>query len=108
MNVIINNTGTMILSLIALFAIIISYVIQNKKIAAVVQVISFLCVLAVITWALLLGAELTEILILILVFVLLSAFSFIPKRENIQSKQIKEKQNKNIEEEQSKENGNEL
>lgn len=106
-SVILTHVPTAILSAVAFFAMIIAYLISNKKIAAVVQVASFLCVLAVITWALLLGAELTEILILILIFVLISAFSFIPKRENPESKQTEENK-KNTEEKNSGEDGNEL
>lgn len=89
-SIILSNTATAILSVIAFFATLVSYLISNKKIAATVQIIGFLCVLAVVTYALLLGAELLEILILILVFVFVSAFSFIPKSENAQSNAVDE------------------
>lgn len=127
-SIILSHSATAIISAIAFFATIISYLISNKKIAAVVQIASFLGVLAVITYALLLGAELTEILILLLIFVFINAFSFIPKREitkvenkqtevkqgKIESEQTEVKQGKieteqgGIENEQFKEGGNEL
>lgn len=89
-SVILNNTATAILSIIAFFAMLVSYLVSNKKIAATVQIISFLCVLAVVTYALLLGAELLEILILIIVFVFVSAFSFIPKKESLDGNTVDE------------------
>lgn len=97
-SVILTHTATAILSAVAFFATIIAYLISNKKIAAVVQIASFLSVLAVITYALLLGAELTEILILLLVFVLINAFSFIPKKENTESRPINADKKSNTEE----------
>lgn len=130
-SIILSHSATAIISAIAFFATIISFLISNKKIASVVQIASLLGVLAVMTYALLLGAELTEILILLLIFVFINAFSFIPKREipkienvqteikqgEIESGQTEVKtdkienfqpENEQIETEQSEEGGNEL
>lgn len=80
-NIILTHTATLILSLIALFLMIFSFLIQNKKVALIMQVISFLCVLSTVVYALLLGAELTEILVYILVFAVIGLISFMPKKE---------------------------
>lgn len=80
-NIILTHTATLILSLIALFLMIFSFLIQNKKVALIMQVISFLCVLATVVYALLMGAELTEILVFILIFAVLGLISFMPKKE---------------------------
>lgn len=111
--IILTNTGTLILSLIALFLLIFSFAVQNRKIAAVMQCISFLCVLATVIYALLLGATLTEVLVFILVFVAISLISFIPKKnEKIVETKTETKQTEIIEDKQveevKEENNNEL
>lgn len=80
-SIILTNTVTLILSLIALLLTVFSYTVQNKTFAAVMQVGGFLCVLATVIYGLLLGASLTEILIFVLVFVLLGIISFLPRKE---------------------------
>ena len=111
--IILTNTGTLILSLIALFLVIFSFVVQNRKIAAGMQGVSFLCVLATVIYALLLGAALTEVLVFILIFVAISLISFIPmkndkivetKTETEQTEIIEDKQVEEVKEE----NNNEL
>ena len=113
--IILTNTGTLILSLIALFLLIFSFAVQNRKIAAVMQCISFLCVLATVIYALLLGAALTEVLVFILVFVILNLISFIPKKEikidetqNATENKKEEKQDKLSVTDENKENNDEL
>lgn len=111
--IILTNTGTLILSLIALFLLIFSFAVQNRKIAAAMQGVSFLCVLATLIYALLLGATLTEVLVFILVFVAISLISFIPKKnEKIVETKIEAKDTEIIKnkqaEEVKEENNNEL
>lgn len=81
-SIILTNSGTLILSIVSMFATIISWFLKNRKLSAILSVGSFLGVLACITYSLLLGASLTEVLILVLVFVALNLFSFLPKPEN--------------------------
>lgn len=81
-SIILTNSGTLILTIVAMFAVIISWFVSNRTLSAVLSVGSFLGVLACITYALLLGASLTEVLILVLVFVALNLFCFLSKPEN--------------------------
>lgn len=81
-SIILTNSGTLILTIISMFAVIISWFLKNKTLSAVLSVGSFLGVISCITYSLLLGATLTEILILILIFVALNLFNFLPKTEN--------------------------
>ena len=81
-SIILTNSGTLILTIISMFALIISWFLKNQTLSAVLSVGSFLGVIACIIYSLLLGASLTEVLILVLVFVALNAFSFLPKGEN--------------------------
>lgn len=101
--IILNNTSTLILSLAALLLLIFSFVAVNKKIATLMQVISFLCVLATVVYGLLLGAELTEILVYVLIFVVIGLISFLPKIDDSQSEN-KPLKDKKVEETQIKDN----
>ena len=78
--IILTHSSTLILSLIALFAIVLSLVVQNKIVACILQSLGVLCVIATVVYALLLGAELREISVYALVFVVLSLIMFEPKK----------------------------
>lgn len=80
-SIILNNTATLILTFAALIICVISWFVKNKPVSAILSVASFVCVLAVVTYALLLGAELNEILTVVLLFVFINLFSFVPNRE---------------------------
>lgn len=77
-SIVLSNTATLLLTLAALITCVISWFIENKTVSAILSVASFACVLAVVVYALLLGAPLTEILIVVLLFGFLSLFAFIP------------------------------
>ena len=81
-SVILTTPATLIITIIAMFAVIISWFLKNQILSSILSVGSFFGVLSCITYSLLLGASLTEVLILILVFVALNLFSFLPKPEN--------------------------
>ena len=81
-SIILTHSGTLILTIVSMFALIISWFLKNQTLTAVLSVGSFLGVISCIIYSLLLGASLTEVLILVLVFVALNGFSFLPKREN--------------------------
>jgi hypothetical protein len=92
-SIILTHSGTVILALAAAFLVIISWVVKNKNIANVLSCVSLLCTLACVIYALLLGATLTETLILILIFVLLGSFSFLSDGKNIHGNEDKSPKN---------------
>ena len=92
-SVIVTTPATLVISVIAMFAVIISWFLKNKILSAVLSVGSFLGVLFCIIYSLLLGASLTEVIILILIFVALNAFAFLPKSEKVDDKQDKGPEN---------------
>ena len=87
-SIILTNSGTLILTIVSMFAIIISWFLKNRKLSAVLSVGSFLGVISCITYSLLLGASLTEVLIFVLVFVALNIFSFLPKPDNVSKNEM--------------------
>ena len=96
MNIIIlTNPVTLVLSV---FALILTVAVRfvARKIGNGLSILSFISVLACITYALLLGAELIEILIFLLVFVLIGIISFLP---DASSRLIDENINENSTEE---------
>lgn len=92
-SVIVATPATLIISVIAMFAVIISWFLKNKILSSVLTVGSFLGVLFCIIYSLLLGASLTEVLILILIFVALNAFAFLPKAEKKEEKKEERPEN---------------
>lgn len=84
--VILSHSVTLILSLVAMLAIVFSFAVRNGNVACVMQGAGFLFVVATVVYALLSGAELREILTYVLVFVVLSAISFVPREGDVPGK----------------------
>lgn len=77
-SIILSHSLTLILTAAALFMTVLQHFVKNKGVAAVLAVAGWLCALACIVYSLLLGAELTEILIFVLVLAVLCALGFLP------------------------------
>ena len=78
MTVFLSNSVILILSLLAVIFAVSAKFVTNKYVSAVLSVIGFLLVLSNITYALLLGAELTEVLIYVLAFSLIGVITLLP------------------------------
>lgn len=65
-------------SLVAVIATVAARFVDHKYVSGILHIASFLCVVGCVTYALLLGAELKELLTYILLFVLIGMTSFIP------------------------------
>ncbi len=76
--IILTNQIIIIVSLIAIILALTARFTTNKYICAGLYVISFLCVVGCTIYALLLGADLKELLAYILIFTLLGLTAFIP------------------------------
>lgn len=78
-SVILNTPIILFISFIALLLLFSLIFIKHKIVGFILQVLSFLCVLGCITYALLLGVELTELLVYVLAFMLLNMITFVTK-----------------------------
>lgn len=81
-SVIISNTWTCLLAAVALLSLITAFVIKNNIANICLCLVSFICFLACVTYALLLGAQLNELLLFVLIFTLSNMIVFIPKNES--------------------------
>lgn len=80
-SVIISNTWTCLLAAVALLSLITAFVIKNNIATICLCLVSFICFLACVTYALLLGAQLNEVLLFVLIFTLANMIVFIPKND---------------------------
>lgn len=78
MSIILSSPIILLLSAIAIICIVAARFVTNKYIGTGSSIVGFLLVLANITYALLLGADLTEILIYVLAFALIGSIHFLP------------------------------
>ncbi len=76
-SIILTNTVPFLLAFIALFLAGVSLFISNKAVAVFLAVASLALTLACLVYALLLGAQLAEVLILILCMLFINMFVFI-------------------------------
>lgn len=77
MNVFLADPLILVLSIIAMLFVVATKFVKNGWIGAILHTVSFLLVLANITYALLLDVELTEILTYILIFALIGIVSLL-------------------------------
>lgn len=87
MNIFLSNNVIMLMSVIAVIITVAARFVKHDRVGEGLAIAGFLLVLASITYALLLGAELSHVLIYILVFSLIGAVVFLPavtkSKENI-------------------------
>ncbi len=76
------NSLLFFVGLIALFCTITAYFVPHKIVSAMVSICGAVLAIFCITYALLLGANLYEVLIFILVLAAFSALTFLPHNEN--------------------------
>ncbi len=76
-SVILSTPVIFILSIIAMFAFVIARIIVGKNVKAILYIGGFLIVAGCVTYSLLLGADIEEILVYLLVFVMLGMLEFI-------------------------------
>lgn len=69
-------------SLIALFCIVTAYFVSHKTVSAIVSVCGALIAIFCVTYALLLGAGLYEVLAFVLVLTAISVLTFLPQNKN--------------------------
>ena len=81
-SVILTTPIIVIISVIALIMSVAGRFVGNKIIRAGLYIASFLCAVGCITYALLLGVELDELLTYILLFMLLGLTAFIPTAQH--------------------------
>lgn len=77
-SVILNTPIIIIITILALIMSIAGRFVGNKYVRAGLYIASFLCAVGCITYALLLGVELNELLTYVLIFTLAGITSFIP------------------------------
>ena len=78
MYVFLSNSLIILLSVIAVILTVAARFVRHRGVSDCFHAISFILVLASITYALLLGAKLAEVLIYVLAFSLIGAVSFLP------------------------------
>lgn len=77
-SVILNTPIIVVVTILALIMNVAGRFVGNKYVRAGLYIASFLCVVGCVTYALLLGVELNELLTYVLIFTLVGITSFIP------------------------------
>lgn len=81
-SVILNTPVILIITVIAVIIYLAGRFVSGKRISAGCYIASFLCVIGCVTYALLLGVELDELLSYVLLFTLLGLTAFIPTAQS--------------------------
>lgn len=86
--VIFANAATITLVVIAATTVIVSWFIRQRIISSIFSIVSYVCALACVSWGLLLGANMNEVIIVILLLLALNIVAFIPEKSQAHSSEI--------------------
>ncbi len=97
MSVFLSDPLILVLSVLAVIATVTARFVRHKYVGAGLSIVGFLLAIANITYALLLGAALSEVLLYVLAFALIGITSFLPSRnaENPSGQEPKEEKTEN-------------
>jgi hypothetical protein len=77
--VLLSNYIIVILFIVGIVLLLLPKIIKYRKLGLVLYALSFLCLIGLITYGLLLSPKLDELLIIVLIYAFISLFSFYPE-----------------------------